>query len=80
MGARRARAIAVMARDGGKTVAEADPEVSEGIDFARFYASRARLRRRVHATRGGTGRAAVELPLRHTRWRGARPLSRRATP
>ncbi len=41
MGERRARAIAVMARDGGKTVAEADPEVSEGIDFARFYASRA---------------------------------------
>ena len=41
MGERRARTIAVMARDGGKTVAEADPEVSEGIDFARFYASRA---------------------------------------
>jgi RHH-type proline utilization regulon transcriptional repressor/proline dehydrogenase/delta 1-pyrroline-5-carboxylate dehydrogenase len=36
---RRARTIAVMARDGGKTVAEADPEVSEGIDFARFYPS-----------------------------------------
>jgi RHH-type proline utilization regulon transcriptional repressor/proline dehydrogenase/delta 1-pyrroline-5-carboxylate dehydrogenase len=41
MGERRARTIAVMARDGGKTVAEADPEVSEGIDFARFYASHA---------------------------------------
>ena len=39
MSARRARTIAVMARDGGKTVAEADPEVSEGIDFARYYAS-----------------------------------------
>lgn len=38
---RRTRSIAVMARDGGKTVAEADPEVSEGIDFARFYTSRA---------------------------------------
>jgi len=37
----RARTIAVMARDGGKTVAEADPEVSEGTDFARFYAHRA---------------------------------------
>jgi len=37
----RARTIAVMARDGGKTVAEADPEVSEATDFARFYASRA---------------------------------------
>ena len=41
MSERRARTIAVMARDGGKTVAEADPEVSEAIDFARYYASRA---------------------------------------
>ena len=39
MGAARARTIAVMARDGGKTVGEADPEVSEGVDFARYYAS-----------------------------------------
>ncbi|HEY1826049.1 MAG TPA: bifunctional proline dehydrogenase/L-glutamate gamma-semialdehyde dehydrogenase [Acidimicrobiales bacterium] len=38
MSAHRARTIAVMARDGAKTVAEADPEVSEGVDFARFYA------------------------------------------
>jgi RHH-type proline utilization regulon transcriptional repressor/proline dehydrogenase/delta 1-pyrroline-5-carboxylate dehydrogenase len=30
-----------MARDAGKTEAEADPEVSEGIDFARFYATSA---------------------------------------
>lgn len=35
----RATTIAVMARDAGKTVSEADPEVSEGIDFARFYSS-----------------------------------------
>jgi RHH-type proline utilization regulon transcriptional repressor/proline dehydrogenase/delta 1-pyrroline-5-carboxylate dehydrogenase len=41
MGERRARTIAVMACDGGKTVAEADAEVSEAIDFARYYASRA---------------------------------------
>ena len=32
-------AIAVMSRDAGKTVSEADPEVSEAIDFARYYAS-----------------------------------------
>ncbi len=38
MAARRASTIAIMCRDGGKTVAEADPEVSEGVDFARFYA------------------------------------------
>ncbi|HEV3267470.1 MAG TPA: bifunctional proline dehydrogenase/L-glutamate gamma-semialdehyde dehydrogenase [Acidimicrobiales bacterium] len=41
MAARRATTIAVMARDGGKTVAEADPEVSEAVDFARFYSSHA---------------------------------------
>lgn len=34
----RALTIGIMARDAGKTVAEADPEVSEAIDFARFYA------------------------------------------
>lgn len=39
MSDQRARSIAVMARDAGKTVSEADPEVSEAIDFARFYAS-----------------------------------------
>ncbi len=34
----RGEIVAVMARDGGKTAAEADPEVSEGTDFARYYA------------------------------------------
>ncbi len=33
----RARTIAVMSRDAGKTVSEGDPEVSEAIDFARYY-------------------------------------------
>ncbi len=37
----RVATTAVMARDAGKTEAEADPEVSEGIDFARFYATSA---------------------------------------
>jgi RHH-type proline utilization regulon transcriptional repressor/proline dehydrogenase/delta 1-pyrroline-5-carboxylate dehydrogenase len=37
----RADSIAVMARDAGKTVSEADPEVSEAIDFARYYSSHA---------------------------------------
>lgn len=39
MSTQRSRSIAVMTRDAGKTVAEADPEVSEAIDFARFYVS-----------------------------------------
>jgi RHH-type proline utilization regulon transcriptional repressor/proline dehydrogenase/delta 1-pyrroline-5-carboxylate dehydrogenase len=34
----REETIAIMSRDAGKTLSEADPEVSEGIDFARFYA------------------------------------------
>ncbi len=38
---RRGRLLGVMAREGGKTVAEADPEISEAIDFARYYAQRA---------------------------------------
>ena len=36
-----ATTMAMMARDAGKTVAEAAPEVSEAIDFARFYATNA---------------------------------------
>lgn len=38
---RRGHLVAVMARDGGKTLAEADPEVSEAIDFARYYSEEA---------------------------------------
>jgi RHH-type proline utilization regulon transcriptional repressor/proline dehydrogenase/delta 1-pyrroline-5-carboxylate dehydrogenase len=30
--------IAIMSKDAGKTVAEADPEISEAIDFANYYA------------------------------------------
>lgn len=39
--ARREDLVAVMAQEAGKTVAEADPEVSEAVDFARYYAERA---------------------------------------
>ena len=34
----RPRLIAAMMRDAGKTISEADPEISEAIDFARYYA------------------------------------------
>jgi RHH-type transcriptional regulator, proline utilization regulon repressor / proline dehydrogenase / delta 1-pyrroline-5-carboxylate dehydrogenase len=37
----RGELVSVMAHEAGKTVAEADPEVSELIDFARWYADRA---------------------------------------
>nr|WP_244250430.1 bifunctional proline dehydrogenase/L-glutamate gamma-semialdehyde dehydrogenase [Rathayibacter festucae] len=42
LAANRDRLIEVMASETGKTVAEADPEVSEAIDFAHYYATRAR--------------------------------------
>jgi RHH-type proline utilization regulon transcriptional repressor/proline dehydrogenase/delta 1-pyrroline-5-carboxylate dehydrogenase len=40
--ARRAELVALMAAEGKKTVGEADTEVSEAVDFARYYASCAR--------------------------------------
>ncbi|MGO4298557.1 proline dehydrogenase family protein [Leifsonia sp. RAF41] len=40
--ANRDRLIEVMATETGKTIAEADPEVSEAVDFAHYYATRAR--------------------------------------
>jgi RHH-type transcriptional regulator, proline utilization regulon repressor / proline dehydrogenase / delta 1-pyrroline-5-carboxylate dehydrogenase len=41
LAARRGDLLAVMLGEGRKTIAEADPEVSEAIDFARWYADRA---------------------------------------
>ncbi|WP_420112391.1 bifunctional proline dehydrogenase/L-glutamate gamma-semialdehyde dehydrogenase [Pseudactinotalea sp.] len=38
---RRDDLVTAMAAEGGKTVAEADPEVSEAVDFARYYADSA---------------------------------------
>jgi RHH-type proline utilization regulon transcriptional repressor/proline dehydrogenase/delta 1-pyrroline-5-carboxylate dehydrogenase len=38
---RRAELIEVMVSEGGKTIAEADVEVSEAVDFAAYYAERA---------------------------------------
>ncbi|KJQ55774.1 proline dehydrogenase family protein [Microbacterium sp. SA39] len=41
LAARRGQLIEIMANEAGKTIAEADPEVSEAIDFAHYYAERA---------------------------------------
>lgn len=38
---RRLELLSVMMQEAGKTLPEGDPEVSEAIDFARYYASRA---------------------------------------
>ena len=40
--AQQEETLAIMSKDAGKTVAEADPEVSEAIDFALFYAQSAK--------------------------------------
>ena len=61
LGARRGEAIAVMAHDAGKTVREGDPEVSEAIDFARYYA--------LQAERLESG----QLKDKSARWRRFRP-------
>jgi RHH-type proline utilization regulon transcriptional repressor/proline dehydrogenase/delta 1-pyrroline-5-carboxylate dehydrogenase len=42
LAARRAELIEVMASETGKTIAEGDSEVSEAVDFANYYAERAR--------------------------------------
>jgi RHH-type proline utilization regulon transcriptional repressor/proline dehydrogenase/delta 1-pyrroline-5-carboxylate dehydrogenase len=41
LAARRGELIVAMLHEGGKTIGEADPEVSELVDFARYYAERA---------------------------------------
>ena len=41
LGNRRRQLLAVMSQEAGKTLAEGDPEVSEAIDFARYYAHQA---------------------------------------
>ena len=38
----RSELVEVMALEGGKTIEQADPEVSEAVDFARYYAAAAR--------------------------------------
>jgi RHH-type proline utilization regulon transcriptional repressor/proline dehydrogenase/delta 1-pyrroline-5-carboxylate dehydrogenase len=41
LGVRRGEILSVMMQEAGKTLAESDPEISEAIDFARYYASQA---------------------------------------
>jgi RHH-type proline utilization regulon transcriptional repressor/proline dehydrogenase/delta 1-pyrroline-5-carboxylate dehydrogenase len=47
LAAHRDRLIEVAASETGKTIAEADPEISEAIDFAHYYAAQARQLDRV---------------------------------
>jgi len=59
---RRGEAIVTMVRDAGKTVAEADVEVSEAVDMARAYARDAVALDRVRATHRPVGPVVVAPP------------------
>jgi RHH-type proline utilization regulon transcriptional repressor/proline dehydrogenase/delta 1-pyrroline-5-carboxylate dehydrogenase len=62
LAANRDRLIEVMAAETGKTIAEADPEISEAIDFAHYYAERARELDRVQGARFRPSKLTVVTP------------------
>jgi len=62
LASRRAELIEVMASETGKTIAEADPEVSEAVDFARYYASNAHELDAVHGASFAPSRLTVVTP------------------
>ncbi|WP_404313577.1 bifunctional proline dehydrogenase/L-glutamate gamma-semialdehyde dehydrogenase [Agrococcus terreus] len=64
LGVYRGRLIEVMMAETGKTLAEADPEVSEAIDFARYYAEQAVLLEQV----GGARPVPVDLTVVTPPW------------
>ena len=62
MDRRRADLVAAMVHEGGKTVAQADPEACEAIDFARYYADQAVGLDEEHARFAPLGVVAVVPP------------------
>ncbi|GAA2018872.1 bifunctional proline dehydrogenase/L-glutamate gamma-semialdehyde dehydrogenase [Pseudokineococcus marinus] len=62
LASRRGDLVAVMAHEAGKTVAEADPEVSEAADFARYYARSAVELDRVEGAAFTPARVVVVTP------------------
>jgi len=62
LAARRADLLEIMAHEGGKTIAEADPEVSEAIDFAHYYAERALDLEQIDGARFEPARLTVVTP------------------
>lgn len=62
LAARRGDLIAVMAAETGKTIAEADVEVSEAIDFAHYYAESAKRLAAVDGARFEPARLTVVTP------------------
>ena len=62
LAASRLELLAVMAHEGGKSAGEADPEISEAIDFAHWYA------RGTGEVSGGPRRGAVAVTLVTPPW------------
>ncbi len=60
--ARRADLLEVMASEAGKTLDQGDPEVSEAVDFARYYADRAAELEHVPGARFAPARLTVVTP------------------
>ncbi|CAA9420315.1 MAG: Proline dehydrogenase / Delta-1-pyrroline-5-carboxylate dehydrogenase, partial [uncultured Quadrisphaera sp.] len=60
--AARGDLLTVMAHEGGKTVAQADPEISEAVDFATYYADRALELDAVPGARFTPARVVVVTP------------------
>src|SRR5690606_40890887 len=57
--------VAAMVHEPGKTVAEADPEVSEAVDFARYYARSAEELDHVPGARFAPGGVTLAPPPRN---------------
>ncbi len=62
LGVRRGDILSVMMQEAGKTLAESDPEVSEAIDFARYYASQALELERLNGAKFQPVRMTVVAP------------------
>ena len=59
---RRAELLEVMASETGKTIEQGDPEVSEAIDFAHYYAERAKDLETVDGARFVPAKLTVVTP------------------
>jgi len=62
LAARRPELVAVMVAEAGKTPTEADPELSEAIDFARFYAHQIETLDRLDSTAFEPNRVTLVVP------------------
>lgn len=62
LSSRRAELMAVMVAEAGKTPTEADPELSEAIDFARFYAHSIDVLSRLDSTEFVPNRVTLVVP------------------